>query len=100
MVLDHSFGDRTMQRHDVVWPGAEAAMEAIDQLRVRWLDRLAGLADDDLDRGDLTRWPYQDGRPFVHVAAWVNIELMRNAAEMSLLRRASPMFAGGRFQRS
>lgn len=86
-VMDRSFGNGTLERTSITWPGAAESMEAIDGLRVRWLDRLETLTPDDLNRGDLTKWPYSDGRPFGQIAGWVNIELMKNVAEMSQLRR-------------
>ncbi|MCP4958140.1 MAG: hypothetical protein GY925_02610 [Actinomycetia bacterium] len=45
----------------------------------------------------MTRWPYTDDRPFYFVADWVNIELMKNVAEMCRLRRMTPYFADGKF---
>lgn len=50
----------------------------------------------DLRSNERTRWPYT-GRPFGQVVGWVNIELMKNVAEMSLARRYAPTYAGGRF---
>jgi hypothetical protein len=32
-----------------------------------------------------TRWPLQD-RPFAEIVAWVNLELMKNAAELGYAR--------------
>jgi hypothetical protein len=97
-VIDRSFGPGDLQREEVTWPGAAQSMEAVDQLRQEWIRRLESLSDADLSGNELTRWPYDDGRPFAIVADWVCIEVMKNVAEMSLLRRIRPGYAGGRFQ--
>jgi len=91
-VIDRSFGDGGLERKQVTWPGASEAMEAIEALRVRWLDHLDGLTDADLADNALSRWPYTDGRPFGLIAGWVNIELMKNVAEMCQLRRMTPFY--------
>lgn len=74
-VIDRSFGDGGLERQDVTWPGATKAMGTIDDLRQCWLDRLDSLTDTDLLDNALSRWPYTDGRPFGHIAGWVNIKL-------------------------
>lgn len=51
---------------------------------------LAGLSTEDLIGGRLTRFPYQDGRPFVYIAGWASMELTKNLAEICLLRRMIP----------
>ncbi len=89
-MLDRSFGDGQLERQDVPWPGTSESMVAINGLQERWLDRLERLDESDFSSGDLTAWPYTDGRPFRHVVAWVNVELMKNVAEMCLLRRTTP----------
>lgn len=96
-VIDRSFGDGRLQREEVTWPGAAEAHATIDGLRLRWLDLLGSLTEADLAGNDLTRWPYTDGRPFGIVVDWVNIELMKNVAEMCALRRMAPHYAEGRF---
>ena len=93
-VIDRSFGDGSLEREQVTWPGASEAMAAIDALRVRWLGHLEALADADLADNTLSRWPYSDGRPFGLIAGWVNVELMKNVAEMCQLRRMTPFLGG------
>ena len=97
MVIDHSFHDGELRREEVFWPGAEASMRELERLHDTWAGHLDDLTDADLRHNDRTRWPYTDGRPFGQVVGWVNIELMKNAAEMSLTRRMSPHYEGGRF---
>lgn len=89
-VIDRSFGTGDLARQDVSWPGASEAMGAVDQLRHRWLDHLDSLDEADLLDNTLSHWPYSDGRPFGLIAGWVNIELMKNTAEMCQLRRMTP----------
>ena len=86
MVLNHSFGDATLTREDVTWPGnAEDVREWIDQLQGEWRRALKPMTDDDLRAVDRTRWPFQD-RPFGDVVAWANVELTKNAAEIGYAR--------------
>jgi hypothetical protein len=86
MVLDHSFGEGILSREKVVWPGsAEAVREWLGGLRGTWLDALQQLTDEDLRSTQRTRWPFQN-RPFGDVAAWVNLELTKNAAEIGYAR--------------
>ncbi|WP_095981305.1 DinB family protein [Melittangium boletus] len=86
MVLDHSFGDGTLSREGVMWPGSADDVRAwIGQLQGQWRARLDPLTDDDLRSTQRTRWPLQD-RPFGDVVAWVNIELTKNAAEIGYAR--------------
>lgn len=86
MVLDHSFGARTLSRDDVDWPGdADGVRAWLTSLRDRWRSRLSELIDADLHSRELTTWPYPD-RPFSDVVAWVNVELTKNAAEIGYAR--------------
>ncbi|HJR35459.1 MAG TPA: DinB family protein [Gemmatimonadales bacterium] len=82
MALDHSFGDRTLSRETVTWPGsADAVREWVAGLQGAWREQLEHLTDADLQSPERTRWPFRD-RPFGDVIAWVNIELTKNAAEI------------------
>lgn len=82
MLFDHTFGAGTLTREQVTWPGdAEGVRAAIAQLQGRWRATLEGLGDAELLASSRTRWPITD-RPFADVAAWVNIELAKNAAEI------------------
>jgi len=86
MTLNHSFGDGTLTREAVTWPGnADDVREWISQLCKKWQTVLDQVADTDLRSTQRTRWPFQD-RPFGDVVAWVNIELMKNAAEIGYAR--------------
>jgi hypothetical protein len=95
MVLDHSFGEGTLSRERVAWPGtADAVREWLGRLERQWRVRLEQVTDDDLRSTQRTRWPFQ-GRPFGDVVAWVNIELTKNAAEIGYARFLYAVRAGG-----
>jgi hypothetical protein len=86
MVLDHSIGPATLRREDVRWPGsADATRTWLTGLRRQWEGVLDDLSPDQLASSAMTRWPMRD-RPFVDVVAWVNVELMKNAAEIGYAR--------------
>lgn len=86
MALDHSFGAGTLDRADVAWPGsAAAAARWLAELRDAWTRSVEGLDDSDLASPERTRWPFTD-RPFYQVGAWLNLELMKNAAEIGAVR--------------
>lgn len=93
MALDHSFGSRSLSREDVIWPGSVgAAVSRIEELHGEWIGALGNVTDEQLAADGLTRWPFGD-RPFYEVVAWLNMELMKNAAEIGYGRF---LYAGGR----
>ncbi len=86
MVCNHSFGDGTLAREDVPWPGtADAVRDGLLGLQREWRGAVEQMSDDDLRSAERTRWPFQ-GRPFGDVVAWVNVELTKNAAEIGYAR--------------
>jgi hypothetical protein len=86
MVLDHSFGDATLSRENVMWPGdADAVREWLGRLQAEWRAVLEQVTADDLRSERRTRWPFQD-RPFGDVIAWANVELTKNTAEIGYAR--------------
>jgi hypothetical protein len=86
MALDHSFGDGTLSREQVMWPGtADGVRTWIGRLQEEWRVALEQIADDDLRSPQRTRWPFRD-RPFGDVVAWANVELTKNAAEIGYAR--------------
>jgi hypothetical protein len=86
MALDHSFGDGSLAREQVTWPGsAEGVREWINRLHTEWQQNIERLTDDDLRSTERTRWPFRD-RPFGDVIAWANVELTKNAAEIGYAR--------------
>jgi len=86
MVIDHHLGSATLSRESVTWPGdAERVRLALHAHHQTWwavLDAREGT------RSPLpaeSRWPFA-GRPMDEVLAWVNLELMKNAAELGQVR--------------
>lgn len=86
MVLDHHFGDGLAQRELIDWAGsADAACARIQGHYQRWRTALESLEPEAWSSVEHTRWPFRD-RPLSDVAAWVNIELTKNAAELGYAR--------------
>lgn len=86
MVWNHSFGDRTLLRESITWPGnAGAVRQWIGQLQHQWQTQLESMTDYDLRSESHTQWPFQN-RPFADVVAWANLELTKNAAEIGYAR--------------
>jgi hypothetical protein len=86
MVLDHSFGNGSLSRETVMWPGnADGVREWLGRLEGQWQAVLDQITDDELRSPQRTRWPFR-GRPFGDVIAWVNLELTKNAAEIGYAR--------------
>ncbi len=86
MVIDFSFGNGTLTREDVLWPGNMIAVkERIFNLRDEWRTAVAALSINELISCERTRWPFKD-KPFYELAAWLNLELMKNAAEIGYCR--------------
>lgn len=87
VLLDQAEGRAVTPREEIVWPGAVAGVAELRRLHDRWDAFLAGRTDDELDAGDVVTFPFEDGRPLVRIAAWANVELTKNIAEIGLLRR-------------
>jgi hypothetical protein len=86
MALDHSFGDGSLARESVTWPGsADAVRGEITRLHDAWRSSVAALSEDDLQDDARTRWPFRS-RPFADVVAWANVELVKNASEIGYVR--------------
>lgn len=86
MVFDSSFGQGTLTREDVQGFGSPGeAWEQINALRAQWESASAALPDDEFLSCSRTGWPFT-GRPFHELAAWLNLELMKNAAEIGHCR--------------
>jgi len=86
MVLDHSFGNGTLKRENIRCPGsAQEAVNTILQLKKKWEASVDQLSDNELNGCTRTKWPFND-KPFYELSAWLNIELMKNAAEIGYCR--------------
>ena len=85
-VIDHSFGDVVRGEDDLASPGdVDAIRRRLTALHEAWMREMGALDDDDLRSAERTGWPYRN-RPFCDVAAWVNVELTKNAAEIGYAR--------------
>lgn len=82
MALDHSFGSGALVRESVCWPGStERAKQQIAELHGRWRSILETMPQGDFLSAAQVKWPFQ-GKPFDHLAAWLNLELIKNASEI------------------
>ncbi|WP_020618277.1 DinB family protein [Paenibacillus daejeonensis] len=86
MVLDHTFGQASLQREDIPASGsfAEAKSRLLD-LRNQWEGAVHKLSPEAWLDTARTRWPFAD-RSFADLAAWLNVELMKNASELGYSR--------------
>nr|WP_272955988.1 DinB family protein [Actinopolymorpha rutila] len=68
------------------WPGdGESTLDWLRTIRTDWSRGLSTLDDADLDSTARAEWLQRGTRPFGYVAAWVNTEVTRYAAEIGLL---------------
>ncbi|PMR62457.1 damage-inducible protein DinB [Verrucosispora sp. ts21] len=87
VALDHLQGRPPRERTEIHWPGdGTPTIEWLDELRTQWHDVLNRLTDADLDQVAPFPWPYDPEHTVAHLLAWVNAELMKNAAEIGQLR--------------
>ena len=86
MALDHSFGAGTLRREDVRWPGAAEPTRAwLTGLHDEWKVAISDMPEAELGSAERTRWPFT-GESFYRLAGWLNLELMKNAAEIGYCR--------------
>jgi len=72
-----------LAQEKIRWPGnADATRIELTRLAEEWSTVLVDAADWDLDRP--TTFPWPDPRPLHRLLGWVNIELMKNAAEIGV----------------
>ncbi|WP_169810945.1 DinB family protein [Nocardia amikacinitolerans] len=90
--LAHVEGRTPTPREEVFWAG-DAALTRLDDLRAGWATALEAA---DPDAPAAYPWPADAGLTVTHLAAWVNAELMKNAAEIGQLRllRAASLACG------
>ncbi len=80
--LDYNFGEGTLKKEDIHWPGSvEKAKATISLLHDRWVSKLKELPDADDQLKQYAKWPLAD-RSFTDTALWLNAELIKNAAEI------------------
>ena len=86
MTLDYSFGSSNLTREEINWPGNILEVKKkIYQFHHEWLNILNTLTDEEILSCERTKWPFTD-RPFYELAAWLNVELMKNASEIGYCR--------------
>jgi hypothetical protein len=84
--LAHLDGITSVVKEDVNWPGsAEAVRNEILSLNNRWRDRIGTFSEQELQTPSSVSWPLPDSTPIM-TAAWLNVELMKNAAEIGMVR--------------
>ncbi|RFU88231.1 DinB family protein [Streptomyces triticagri] len=87
MAADHAHGRSPRDRADIDWPGAGApAVAWLRALRTDWLEALDTLTATDLTTVAPFPWANDPAHTTAHMIAWVNAELMKNAAEIGQLR--------------
>lgn len=80
--LDFNFSEGTLKKEDVVWPGSvERAKEKILLLHDKWVEKINNMSDEDMISEEYACWPFA-GKSFIDIALWLNVELMKNAAEI------------------
>jgi hypothetical protein len=80
--LDCNFGDDTLNKEDIPWPGSiDKAKVTIKLLHDKWVSKLNELSDEEYHLKQYAKWPLAD-RSFADIALWLNGELMKNAAEI------------------
>jgi hypothetical protein len=87
VLIAHAHGREIPAPESVEWPGPESSVATIRELWAEWMLFASGLDEDDLSSGELSKFPYTDGRPFVHTIGWASMELVKNLSEMCMLRR-------------
>jgi hypothetical protein len=93
----HATGRPVPDRTDVTWPGSvDAARTWLADLHKQWNGVLDGLTDADLSAQATFPWSSRPDRTVADMVAWVNIELMKNAAEVGQLRIARSAAAARR----
>ncbi|GAA2059056.1 DinB family protein [Streptomyces carpaticus] len=87
VALDHVHGRPPRDRTDITWPGdGPAAVARLHAHHDAWLAYLDGLTEEDLDATAPYPWPHDPEHTVAHLLAWLNAELMKNAAEIGQLR--------------
>ncbi|GAB2566306.1 DinB family protein [Gracilibacillus alcaliphilus] len=87
MVLDHSFGEGTLTQEDIkVHEQVESVKTAIHTLIEKWEQILAGVTEEELYSKAYSKFPFNNEVAFHQLASWLNLELMKNAAEIGYAR--------------
>lgn len=86
MVINHSFGNATLNSDMVEWkPSVIDIKNRFEELKNKWIKLVANLSISDLNSVELSKFPIANC-PFMDIIAWLNVELMKNAAEIGYAR--------------
>ncbi|MEH6789734.1 DinB family protein [Parasphingorhabdus sp.] len=84
--IAHLEGNVAIEASDVPWPGdAENVRLVIQNLHDRWRTLLQSYDESALQVRRENSWPIPNSSPD-SIAAWLNVELMKNAAEIGSMR--------------
>ncbi|MFI6866568.1 DinB family protein [Nocardia sp. NPDC050406] len=86
VTMDHLRQQPPRDRAAIHWPGPDATVDWLRRLRTEWDGLLGGLTEADLEAPIGFPWQDDPTKATVHTIAWVNAELMKNAAEIGQLR--------------
>ncbi|MFH8484415.1 DinB family protein [Streptomyces longisporoflavus] len=87
VTIDHAQGRVPRERTEITWPGGgRATVDWLRDLRSEWLAVLDRLDDAELDAVAPFPWQNDPEHTVADMLAWVNSELMKNAAEIGQLR--------------
>ena len=82
MVINHSFGEGTLTKEDIYWLGdMDAVKDTFKNFHDQWRSILETTSNEELISSNYTRWPFED-KPFYELAGWLNLELMKKAADI------------------
>ncbi|QIS12045.1 DinB family protein [Nocardia arthritidis] len=86
VATDHLRGRAPRERADVRWPGPDEAVAWLRGMSSEWVAALNDCTETTLDAPATFPWRDNPERTVGHLLAWVNAELMKNAAEIGQLR--------------
>ncbi|WP_103091861.1 DinB family protein [Tetragenococcus halophilus] len=87
MVFNHSFGNGTLTKEDIdVYENVESVKASINSLIERWQEKLDSVTEEELYSKGYSKFPFDNTVEFHKLAAWLNLELMKNASEIGYVR--------------
>lgn len=88
MALDYNFGNGRLTMEEIDWPrDVSTAFSHLADLKSQWVKCIAEMSEEEFARSKVGQWPLQN-KPFYELAGWLNLELMKNAAEIGSARFA------------
>jgi hypothetical protein len=87
MVFDYSFGKGNLTKDGIrVTADVEEIKVHIYSLADKWGKKLSHLTDDEFNSKQFSKFPFNNEVEFHKLASWLNLELMKNAAEIGYAR--------------